>query len=79
MDKNKETLLDVTEVRELLAKDVAQFDSQGLWCVKNQVSTAYLSDVLNGRREPGKKILEVLGMEAITVYRKKSKETHDTR
>lgn len=32
------------------------------------VSPAYLSDVLKGRREPGPKILDALGMTKRTVY-----------
>lgn len=34
------------------------------------VSPSYLSDVLNGRREPGKAILCALDLQAITEYRK---------
>lgn len=37
-------------------------------------SAAYLSDVLNGRREPGPKILEYLGLEWVLVKRSKSRK-----
>ena len=36
-----------------------------------QCSAAYLSDVLNGRRDPGPKILEYLGLERVLVRRSK--------
>jgi hypothetical protein len=35
------------------------------------VSPAYVSDVLTGRREPGKGILEPMGLERVVTYRKK--------
>jgi lambda repressor-like predicted transcriptional regulator len=35
------------------------------------VSPAYLSDVLNGNREPGPKIIDALGLERVVTYRKK--------
>jgi transcriptional regulator with XRE-family HTH domain len=35
------------------------------------VSSQYLSDVLHGRREPGPKILNALGLERVVTYRKK--------
>jgi predicted transcriptional regulator len=35
------------------------------------VSQAYLSDVLNGRRDPGESILGPLGLERVVVYRRK--------
>ena len=35
------------------------------------VSPAYLSDVLNGRKDPGDAILEPLGLERVVTYRRK--------
>lgn len=70
MNKKNQTYVDADAVRKALANDVARFDSQAQWCIENQISTAYLSDVLKGRRDPGKKILDVLGMEAVILYRK---------
>jgi len=37
----------------------------------NNLSAAYVNDVLRGRREPGEKILDAVGVERITVYRLK--------
>lgn len=36
-----------------------------------EVSPAYLSDVLNGNREPGPKILDALGIERVVSYRQR--------
>ena len=33
------------------------------------VSEAYLSDIINGRRDPGRKILKALGLERVVDYR----------
>lgn len=73
METSKQVLLTATDVSALLSKQIEEAGSQARWCVENQVSTAYLSDVLNGRRELGRKILEVLGLEAVTYYRTKEK------
>lgn len=35
------------------------------------VSPAYLSDVINGRREAGEKMLAALGLEKVVSYRKR--------
>lgn len=32
------------------------------------VSQAYLGDILKGRREPGKKVLDKLGLESSVIY-----------
>lgn len=37
------------------------------------ISTAYLNDIVHGRREPGKKILDALKLERITTYEHKNK------
>jgi len=44
--------------------------SQQRFAKENGFSPAYLSDVLTGRREPGKKILEAVGVERVTLYKK---------
>jgi len=35
------------------------------------ISAQYLSDVLRGNRNPGKKILDFLGIEKVVIYRRK--------
>jgi hypothetical protein len=72
MEMTKAKLWDMQTVVDALAKDVSAAGSQAQWCVKNRISTAYINDVLKGRRDPGQKILDALGFEAVTLYRKKS-------
>lgn len=42
------------------------------WAAEKKISAAYLSDVLNKRRDPGQSILEASGFEKIVTYRKKA-------
>jgi hypothetical protein len=42
------------------------------WARKNALSPAYVSDVLNGRRDPGSKILKALGLKCVKDYRRVS-------
>jgi len=44
---------------------------QAAFAQDNGLSAAYVNDVLRCRREPGKKILDAVGIERITVYRLK--------
>lgn len=73
MTVESHNLLDLNAVRSLLQKSVVDSGSQAAWCIEHKVSTAYLSDVLNGRREPGKKILDILDLESVILYRNKAK------
>lgn len=41
------------------------------WADAHKVSAQYVSDVLHGRRTPGKKILDALSLEKIVTFRKK--------
>ncbi len=41
------------------------------WAEAHKVAASYLSDVLNGRRDPGKSILAALGYERVILYKKK--------
>lgn len=43
--------------------------NQAQFAKANEMSPAYVSDVLNFRRDPGKKILDAVGLEKTTVYR----------
>lgn len=56
----------------MLTKQVGS--SQTAWAKKHGVSAAYVSDVLAGRREPGKLILDALGLERVTSYRRKKEQ-----
>ena len=44
---------------------------QAAWAKAHGVSAAYVNDVLRERREPGKAILDALGLEKVMTYREK--------
>lgn len=58
-------------VRNKLAREFRVAGSASAWGKKNGISAAYISDVMNKRKEPGIKILEAIGLERIVTYRKK--------
>jgi transcriptional regulator with XRE-family HTH domain len=37
---------------------------------KNNISSAYVNDVLRGRREPEQKVLDAIGVEKVVTYQK---------
>ena len=53
-----------------LLRTQAPHGQQGRWSLANGVEPSVLSDVLNGRRDPGKSILRALGYERVVLYRK---------
>lgn len=58
------------ELLALLASRVHKAGSQAALAAELGVSPAYIHDVLKGKREPGKGILEPLGLERIVTYRR---------
>lgn len=62
--------------QELIAKlrdVVTRTGSQKDYAQQHGLSEQYLSDVLRGRREPGQKILDALGVERVVGYREKQR------
>ncbi len=59
-------LLTAEEVRERLLAACA--GDQKRWATEHNISGAYVSDVINGRREPGKSVLRPLHLEKRVVY-----------
>jgi hypothetical protein len=59
---------------EVLRREVAGSGSQEIVAKRLRVSPQYLCDVLKGRREPGRKLLDALGYRRITVYEKLATE-----
>ena len=53
-----------------LRKACASAGSQIAWCEANEFSPAYVSDVLNGKRDLGGRVLGALGFERVVLYRK---------
>ena len=62
------------QVQQMLRLEIALCGSSGKWAVKNEVSAAYVSDVLRGRRDAGDKILRALGLRKIVGYEPVSKD-----
>lgn len=54
--------------RQNLKYIIEQEGSQKDYAQKVGVSEQYLSDVINGKRRPGKKLLRGMGWERITLY-----------
>lgn len=59
------------QVLALLRRRCEQEGGQAAWAKLHGVSPAYVSDVLNKRREPGVGILTPLGVDRIIEYRRK--------
>lgn len=53
--------LDEDALRKLLKKECDKAGGQAKWATSNSVSPAYVSDVLNSRRDPGESITRALG------------------
>lgn len=57
------------QVRRLLDEMADKAGNQKRLAAQLDVSESYLSDVMTGRREPGEKLLEALGLERVVTYR----------
>lgn len=60
------------EFMEYLQQLVTEAGSQKDLANRLKISTPYLNDVLQGRRDPGKKILAALGFEQVVIYQPKN-------
>ena len=58
---------------EHLRQGVRLYDGLASYARQLNVSPSYLGDVMNGKRPPGRKILDGAGFERITEYRRKAK------
>lgn len=66
-------MMTADDVRAMLKRACRDAGTATEWADLHNVSKAYVSDVLNGRREPGPAICEAFGLEAVrgaTMYRK---------
>ncbi len=59
----------IDRVRELLRQACETAGSQSAWAQAHEMTGAYVSDVINGRREPGPKVLRALGLSRVTCYK----------
>lgn len=67
-----EEYLDLIDVHNRLVAACKKAGSQKKWCELNGISPAYLSDVLNARREPGPSICSPLGLVRVVRYMEKT-------
>jgi DNA-binding transcriptional regulator YdaS (Cro superfamily) len=56
------------DVCAMLSRECRAAGGQASWATANGVSPAYVSDVLNARREPGDSILRALGLRKVVRY-----------
>lgn len=68
--KRKEITID--NVLAKIQAAVSAVGSQRQYAKQIGVSTAYLNDVLNRKREPGEKILHPLGLRKVVIYKEAS-------
>ena len=61
-------MISVDDLRKMLRDACEAAGSQKAWAKANGLSITYVSDVLAGRREPGKGIAQAFGFKPITVY-----------
>lgn len=67
-----ELYLDSVDVCRRLTAACKKAGGQKAWAEQHSVSPAYVSDVVNSRREPGQSILDALGLVRVVRYRAKS-------
>lgn len=60
--------MNLDQVRKILREECESAGSQAAWAFRHSVSPAYVSDTLNGRREPGPALLAALGIKRVTSY-----------
>lgn len=61
------------EVRVMLRAHCQRYGGATAWAIAKRISSPYVSDVLNGRRMPGKKILTALGLIKVVGYERMKK------
>ena len=66
-------LIAIDKVRNILRASCRAAGSQAKWARRHGISQTYVTDVLNGRREPGPAMLEVLHLERVLMYVEKDK------
>lgn len=60
---------EVSEMIELILGAVEIYGSQKTLATRMDISQSYLSDIINGRREPGPKVAKFFERQLVTVYR----------
>jgi hypothetical protein len=60
----------IEDVKDMLREACLKAGSQAIWAQQHGVSASYVSDVIQGRREPGDKVLKALGLDRIIIYKR---------
>lgn len=55
-------IVDESEVRKMIRKEVKEFGSQRAFAAHLGVSAAFVNDIVRGNREPSGKVLQHLGL-----------------
>lgn len=66
--------MDIKQVRDILRRECEKAGSAKAWAQSAGLSGAYVSDVLNGRRDPAEAILSALGIERVVSYRRRKED-----
>lgn len=56
------------QFRAFLLREIEKAGSQKNWAEKHRISPQYVHDLINGRRLPGKKILDALMLQRLVCY-----------
>lgn len=64
-------MLDEQDIRDRLRGAIDRAGSQRTFAEQHKMALQYVNDVLRGRRRPGQKILDALGVERVCFYREK--------
>ncbi len=66
--------MNIDEFIKHLQSKIAEHGTQREYAAALGVSAAYLSDVLNKRRDPGRRFLDAVGFERVILYQAKGDE-----
>ena len=61
-------MLNDEQVRALIREKIAEAGTIKKWSTDNGLSTPYVSDVLNGRRDLAPKVLAAVGLTRVVTY-----------
>lgn len=60
--------MNLSDVQDKLRRLCEAAGGQGRWAEQNGLAASFISDVLNGRRDPSEKLLSKLGLKRRIVY-----------
>lgn len=69
------SLMDLNQVLNILEQNCRKAGSRLAWAKAHEVSPSYVNTVFSGRREPGKKILDALGITKRVEYHFNKRQT----